>query len=250
MDEFSAPTGIRMNGHVGIVEYGGGDRGMVCMFYNKALHNPAKSTAGGKPHYDDITFVRIHPPGERLNIVDRKATDADKRRFPVQWAQYQQQKEQIPEGTPIDLLYPEHPSIAATMRAHGVHTVEQCAELSANALETIGMGAQRYCNDAKRYIELAERGVKASQLRNELETRDREIAILKRTVEDLKTQINNQEGQHGALTQEQVLQAVASLMARPQHLPGKAFDPQTAQINAVNPETRGTTRQPRKRQKL
>src|SRR5574337_1408474 len=106
MDEFASHTGIRWNGNVGTVEYGGGDSKMVVLFYNKARHNPAKSQEAGRPVYDEAVFVKIHPPGERLNIVDRPATVQDQRRFPVQWAQFKENREQIPEGTPIDLLYP------------------------------------------------------------------------------------------------------------------------------------------------
>src|SRR5258708_25769374 len=77
----------------------------VAMFYNKAVNNPAKSAEQGRPVYENRVFVRIAPPGERLNIVDRPLQENDKHRYPIQWAQFQQNREQLPEGTPIDLLY-------------------------------------------------------------------------------------------------------------------------------------------------
>ncbi len=70
MSDFSSPTGINWRGDVGVVEYGN-DRSMVAIFYNKPVHNPAKSVKDGHPFYEDQVFVRIHPPGERLNIVER-----------------------------------------------------------------------------------------------------------------------------------------------------------------------------------
>src|SRR6188768_3334059 len=133
---FASPTGIDWRGDIGIVQY---DKTMVVMFYNKAQHNPAKSAAAGRPQYDDVVYVRIHPPGERLNIVDRPADETHRRKYPVQWAQFQQQRQQIPEGTPIGLLFPETPSVEAALRATGIHTIEQCAELSAHAIENIGI---------------------------------------------------------------------------------------------------------------
>ena len=117
-----------------IVEYGGGDRNMVCMFYNKPVLNPAKSDEKGRQIFDNKVYVCIHPPGERLNIVDREASDLERRRFPMQWEAFRKNKQQQPEGTPIELLYPGQPTIAATLRASGVQTVEQCAELSAPAI--------------------------------------------------------------------------------------------------------------------
>ena len=112
-EDFASHTNINWQGNVGVAEYGGGDKGLVCMFYNRAVHNPLKSKEAGRPVYEDQVYVRIHPPGERLNIVDKPAAGEHQRRFPAQWAQFMQNKAQVPEGTPIDLLYPENPAIAA-----------------------------------------------------------------------------------------------------------------------------------------
>ena len=69
MDDFQGHTGIKWQGDVGVVQYGGGDSKQVVMFYLKPVRNPAKSAEMGRPYFDDKVFVRIHPPGERLNIV-------------------------------------------------------------------------------------------------------------------------------------------------------------------------------------
>lgn len=234
--DFSSPTNIAWAGHVGSVEYGGGDRAMVVIFFKKASHNPAKSLAHGSPQYDEQTFVRIHPPGERLNIIERPAHGADARRWPTQWNQYNQNKEQVPEGIPIGLLYPDKPAVEATLRACGVFTIEQCADLSGPAIDNIGMGAQQWVNDAKKYLEYANKGVKAAQFRAEMEEKDREIKGLKHQVEALTISVE-QLRNHGAKAADlQTIQAmIAGAMAgRPQHI-GQGFDPQLAQINATSP---------------
>ena len=252
MDEgFSAHTDIKWAGHTGTVEYGGGDRGMICMFYNKSMHNPAKSQETGRPFYEDQVFVRIHPPGERLNIVDRPLKDTDKQRWPVQWAQFQQNKQQVPEGTPIDVLYPEHPSVAAVLRAAAVHTIEQCADLSGPAIDNIGMGAQRYVNDSKKYLEAATKGVGTSRMRHEMDELKRENKVLTQTIEQLKEQIHAlaQNGQNAALSNMQTM--LAQAMGRPVNLPGTGFDPQAAMIDSTSPTKLATvaktSRRPRAR---
>jgi len=233
---FASPTNINWQGHTGIAEYGGGDSKMVVMFYNKPVHNPAKSVEAGCPIYEDVVYVRIHPPGERLNIVDTPANTGHYRRFPMQWHQFQQQKQQIPEGTPIDLLYPEQPSIGATLRASSVHTIEQCAELSAHAIETIGMGAQTYVNAAQKYLTAANKGASQAQFRRELEVRDQQIKILTRQVEQLKSSLeefsSNRINQSVSADQLQAL--IAAAMGRPQHMPRTTFDPAMAQLNATH----------------
>jgi len=238
VDTFAAHTNISWHGNVGTVEYGGGDKTMLVFFFNKAMHNPAKSTEEGRPWYDERVFVRIHPPGERLNIVERPATEQDKRRWPVQWAQFRENKQQVPEGTPIDLLYPDQPAIAATLRANNVYTVEQCAELSGTAIDSIGMGCQRYVNDSKKYLEAAHKGVGASQLRKELEERDRQIHTLTRQVEMLTGEVRRLTDLNTTGVDLKALQAlVAGQQIRPQFpaaQPGQVFDAQSAQINATH----------------
>jgi hypothetical protein len=238
---FANPTNIEWKGSVGTVEYGGGDKNMLAMFYTKPKVNQQKSTEAGRPFYEDVTFVRIHPPGERLNIVDRPATQNDARRWPVQWAQFSQNKQQIPDGTPIDLLYPEQPSIGAMLRSNSVHTIEQCGELSGMAIDQIGMGCQRYVNDANKYLQAANKGVKASQLRHELDERDSQIRTLTMTVDTLQNEVRQlRDNAMNSVGMQQVQQLIAGQQGRPQYPAGApkqmapAFDSQTAQINATH----------------
>lgn len=240
MNDFASHTNITWNGNgVGVAEYGGGDKNQVAMFYNRAVHSPAKSNAEGRQIYEDQVYVRIQQPGERLNVVDRPMQPTDQKRFPQQWQQFQQNRQQAPDGTPIDMLYPDQPSIAAMLRGNGVQTVEQCAELTAHAIETIGMGAQRYVNDSQKYLEISNKGVKASQMRHELEERDREIRTLKKMVEDLKGALNDVKAQSANAPNLETIQAMlAGAMGRPQHMPNVPFDSQTAMINSTNQATR------------
>ncbi len=243
MDDFAAHNSIRRMGDWGgVVQYGGGDPSMVVMFYIRPIRNPAKSAELGRPYFDDKVFVRIHPPGERLNIVEREASDTDKRRFPMQWAQFKENAPQVSDGTPIDMLFAANPSIAAALKASGVHTVEQCAELSAHAIETIGMGAQQWVNEATRYLEVANKGVKASQLKAALEDKDRQIHSLEHKIDLLTTELEHlRETANRAVTMDDVQNLLAQQGGggkRGVFAPGKQlnpnFDAQTAQINATH----------------
>jgi hypothetical protein len=242
MDELPLHSGIkRMGDWGGVVQYGPGDSSMIVMFYLKPVINPSQSDANNRPTYDDKIFVRIHPPGERLNIVDRPATDNDKKRFPVQWMQFRENAPQETSGTPIDMLFPSTPSVSAALKASGVHTVEQCAELSAHAIETIGMGAQQWVNTAHRYLQVANKGVKASELRKMTEDKDREIHSLKHTLDLMKKEIDHlREQVGGAVTMNDVQQLFANQggggkrgVFPPGNLP-QSFDAQGAQIAATH----------------
>lgn len=240
MDDFQAHSSIKPMGNWGgVVEYGPGDAGMIVMFYLKPINNPALSNEAGRPVYEDQVFVRIHPPGERLNIIDRRATDNDKKRWPMQWAQFRDNAPQVSTGTPVEMLFPANPANAAALKASGVHTVEQLGDLSAHAIENIGMGAQQWVNDAKRYLQVANKGVKASEMKAMLEERDRTINSQAHTIELLQSEVAAlREHAQQTVTMQDVQQMLANQGGRqgqrPQFAPGKQqpFDVQTAQINA------------------
>jgi hypothetical protein len=246
MDDFSPATNIAWNGYTGVVEYGGGDRNMVCLFYNKPVPNAAKAAKNGRPSFENKIYVRIHPVGERLNIVDREATDRDKMRFAMQWNQFRQRKEQVAEGMPIELLYPEQPVISATLRASAVQTVEQLAELSAPAIENIGMGCQTWVNYAKKVLATSGKIAKDTGARVEIERLTRELKVKDRQIDQLKDAMAQMQERMTNVPDMQTMQAMmATMMQRPQHMPQQAFDAQTAMINGTDDRAQKSRQRPR-----
>lgn len=190
-DALPNPTGIdwaSADKTYGQVKFGD-DSTNVVIFYTRSVFNAAKSRAAGARHYDNETWVKMHPPGEKLNIIDRPATDFDKRKYPGQWNMFLQNKTQVPEGTPIDLLFPNNPAVADNLRAFGVHTIQQCANLSAHALTTIGMGAQDWQNMAKQYLDSASNGSAFLAMRAELDKKDQELRVMRQQYDNLQAQL-------------------------------------------------------------
>jgi len=226
----------------------------VVQFYNKSVHNPAKSQEAGRHVYDDVIFFKSFMPGEqRFEIVDRPATRQDKQNYALQWAAFSQNQSQTPEGTPISMLYPEKPAVASTLQAYGVHTIEQCAALNANSIDSIGMGCQTWVNDAAKYLAMANQGVTATKFRKELEERDGQIRVLQQQIEQLKVQVAAAQstpqanGVDPALVQAVIAQMSGQMRPRmPLNPLGEVFDAQTAQINATS-TTAEVTRQRRGR---
>ena len=228
---------------VGMVNFQ--DRNIHAIFYVDKQHNPAKSREAGRPIYDNIVFVRIGNPGERLNVVIRPATQGDMQRFALQWAQFQQKREQRPEGTPLNCLFPENPALIGNFEGASVYTVEQLAGLSGNAIESIGMGAQGYVNQAQQYLQNAEKGIRNSQMRKMQEDHEREVNALKHQLSEQGKRIDQliEQGRRGVARQREFDDAGA--MERPVHMAG-GFDPQSEIINAVGQETRQVPKQPKR----
>jgi hypothetical protein len=187
---FKSPTGIDMIGkEYGIVKYGS-DSHLFAQFYMRPVHNPVKSREHGSPISDSQPFIKIQQPGELLQCIDRPVCDEDKQRFSHQWRQFSANRdaEQDQEGTPIELLYPMHPHMAINLRSAGIHTIEHCANMTAHAMDTLGMGAMDHKNRANAFLDIGKGGAGYHKLRGENED-------LKRTVNQLQRQIQQlQEG--------------------------------------------------------
>lgn len=181
----------------GIVTYGD-DSHLVVMFYMRSVPNALKSRQAGTRFCDSVPYVKMHAPGENLQIIDRPVREDDRMRFPRQWQAFQENREQISDGIPIDMLFPSYPNIGDNLRSCGVHTVEQCANMSANAMDTIGMGAQEYKNRAKDYLEAASAGANYHKFTDQLDAKDREIARLKKDMDALSAQFQAIMAQIGA----------------------------------------------------
>lgn len=186
---FDQPTGIDWNGSqgYGIVKYGE-ETHLIVMFYIKAVHNPLKSNAHGAPIHDDVEYVRMHPPGERLNIIDRPVVANDKVRFKERYKAFKDGREQLSPGIPIELLFPMHPSIGQNLRGAGIHTIEQCANMSGHASDVIGMGAVDFQNRAKQYLGAATGGGAFHKLQKEVEEKDLQIRRLNEEMGQLRNQ--------------------------------------------------------------
>src|SRR5215469_15513968 len=84
---------MRANGY-GMVQFGRSKyEGKIIDFYWRPVLNPALSREAGIPHHDKHVFIKIFTPGERLEEIDRPASENDKREFPQQWAAFQANKQ-------------------------------------------------------------------------------------------------------------------------------------------------------------
>jgi hypothetical protein len=88
-------------------------------------------------------------------------------------------------------LFPNHPAVADNLRGFGVFTIEQCDGLSANAMDTIGRGAQEYKSRANRYLEMANKGQSFHILQTKIDEKDQELRIMQQTVNSLKQQLES-----------------------------------------------------------
>lgn len=173
----------------GLVKFGD-DSNLLVLFYAKAVEIPSKSVQLGRRYCENQIYVKIQHPGENHNIIDRPANDQDKMRFRQQWQAFVMNRTQVPEGTPIDLLFPNNPAFAENLRAMGIHTVEQCSSLSATAIENIGRGGQEAVNKAKQYLANASKGVDFHEFKKKEEEWANDRRRLEMQLADMKARLD------------------------------------------------------------
>ena len=121
-------------------------------FYLEALEIKAESEKQGRPVYKDVPFIKVVVPGDVNNIIERKATDADKEKFPKAWARFQASEAEGFEGTPLEQWPQMSRSMVKECKFFEIHTVEQLANLSDINVSRMGMGYMDLRNKAKAFL--------------------------------------------------------------------------------------------------
>lgn len=176
-----------LSGFSGVLDTDGrydADNRLYVEFYVDAVHNPYKSAQEGRPIYDEVNFIKIQSPGDRLSSVVQKVNDLHKQRFPKQWAQFQNGQKQAVSGTPLEMWPQMTIGMVASLKAMNITTVEQLAELSDTNASHI-MGNHELRRKAKNFLEAAAGEAVNTKLEAELGKRDEEIALLKSQMEQL-----------------------------------------------------------------
>ena len=164
-------------------------------FYQRAIENQFKSALEGRPIMEMRDFIIIEVPGDNLTVIDTFAVDEHKKRFPVQWARYQNEKtDGDVEGTLLHDWPVLNAAVAAELKHFRFYTVEQIAEASDAQLNTLGMAAGMsplsLRDKAKAFLSSAKGSALVQQQADELRKRDDELSAMKAQLAELTNKMN------------------------------------------------------------
>jgi len=121
------------------------------MFGASGMGRPTPNTTPGADSALAVTFythldsgrphIRIEFPGDRTKEVDRRARDADKERFPAQWAAFESDQSQV-VGTPIESWPLIDARTAKELQAKAIYSVELLAGTTDGNINQLGLGAR------------------------------------------------------------------------------------------------------------
>ena len=160
------------------------DKKLVVNFYVRAVQNTFKTAQEGRPIFDESEFVRIIIPGDTKTIIDTKVTAEYRHRFQDKYERFQKGMAQAQSGTPLEVWPQMTVGQVAELKATGITTVEQLAELSDTNAQKF-MGSFQLRQKAQAFLEAAAGDAANSKLAAELEKRDVEIAALKAQMEQI-----------------------------------------------------------------
>lgn len=166
----------------GQLRLAGGDAKLWVKFERRSRKNPYKSELEGRPIYEPVDYVKIRQPGERDEWVG-PVTEAHRQRFPERWRQYQEQTEQTPEGTPVQLLFPNEPHIVELMLDLRIQTMEQLAGLTEQGIDRLGMDGRKYVARAQAAMDRSEALREVTRLEHVVGQQTDEIAAMKTMID-------------------------------------------------------------------
>lgn len=193
-------------------------------FYPKTIPMPAASLAAGKPVFKSVVYMRLQHPGER-DCIDRPATRQDAEKYPRQYRQYCEGRQGMPDGIPLDTLFPNHQDVREALNFNKIYTVEQLANLSDTALGNIGLGGYEWQQKAKRYLAAIEQGKGFAQHEEQIRRMQVELDRANQTNGDLARQVARLTDQIGQLLNAQAIGQAPSNAALPMHLQHQAPAP-------------------------
>jgi hypothetical protein len=159
-------------------------------FYLRQKEDKKRSIEEGRPCFKDVEYVQIMIGGDKNNIVDRKIRDEDKYRWPVLYQNFKNGIENSVDGTPVKEWTAISASRALELNALNIFTVEQLADLSDNAIQSIGMDGRSLVSRAKMFLASASDNAASEKIAHENEKLKSEMDALKLQMSELMKQIN------------------------------------------------------------
>ena len=167
------------------------NRGKMAVFFHAVqVRNNFKSDAEKRPIFEERIFIKKLVPGDSTLVVDRPMREQDMEDHPIEWARYEQKKEQKVAGTPIDAWMAISETQKAEFKALNIFTIDQFANLPDVAGDKI-MGFNDLRSKARAFIMVAQDSQMMDKIRAEM---DKKMEAQEAELAELRAMINKKAG--------------------------------------------------------
>lgn len=165
------------------------NRGKMAVFFHTVqVQNNFKTMTEKRPIFEEKIFLKKLVPGDSTLVVDRPMREQDIEEFPIEWARFEQKKEQKVSGTPIDVWTAISETQKAEFKALHIFTIDQFAQLADSVGNKI-MGFNDLRDKAKAFIAAAKDSAVFDKIRAETDAKlaqqEEEMAQLRELVNQL-----------------------------------------------------------------
>ena len=165
------------------------NRGKMAVFFHTVqVQNNFKTMTEKRPIFEEKIFLKKLVPGDSTLVVDRPMREQDIDEFPIEWARFEQKKEQRVSGSPIDVWSAISETQKAEFKALNIFTIDQFAQLADSVGNKI-MGFNDLRDKAKAFIAAAKDSAVFDKIRAETDAKlaqqEEEMAQLRELVNQL-----------------------------------------------------------------
>jgi hypothetical protein len=165
------------------------NRGKMAVFFHTVqVQNNFKKMTEKRPIFEEKIFLKKLVPGDSTLVVDRPMREQDIDDFPIEWARFEQKKEQRVSGTPIDVWSAISETQKAEFKALHIFTIDQFAQLADSVGNKI-MGFNDLRDKARAFIAAAKDSAVFDKIRAETDAKlaqqEEEMAQLRELVNQL-----------------------------------------------------------------
>jgi hypothetical protein len=165
------------------------NRGKMAVFFHTVqVQNNFKTMTEKRPIFEEKIFLKKLVPGDSTLVVDRPMREQDIDEFPIEWARFEQKKEQKVFGTPIDVWSAISETQKAEFKALHIFTIDQFAQLADSVGNKI-MGFNDLRDKARAFIAAAKDSAVFDKIRAETDAKlaqqEEEMAQLRELVNQL-----------------------------------------------------------------
>ena len=165
------------------------NRGKMAVFFHTVqVQNNFKTMTEKRPIFEEKIFLKKLVPGDSTLVVDRPMREQDIDEYPIEWARFEQKKEQKVSGTPIDVWSAISETQKAEFKALHIFTIDQFAQLADSVGNKI-MGFNDLRDKARAFIAAAKDSAVFDKIRAETDAKlaqqEEEMAQLRELVNQL-----------------------------------------------------------------
>lgn len=156
------------------------DSVLTVRFYTRTEKDNFRTEKEGRPIFFSEAYVEIMVPGNQHLTIDTPVREEHKRRFPQQWAIFENSQKSATDlqivGTPLEQWPQLDRQQAEELKGKRFYTVEQIANCTEQQAQSLGMMASGLRQKAQQFLAAAKDSALASNQAAEIERLKKEQA--------------------------------------------------------------------------